>query len=101
MFEKLDEKITSLKDHWEEASIEYHFYGNENNSTLVSQLFVLLTTVTLFVNIVLLCMFEIRFHKLGSWNQQSQYAKSKTVIRPDKVIRFYCNYLKNVNFGGH
>ena len=35
MFEKLDEKITSLKDHWEEASIEYHFYDNENNSTFI------------------------------------------------------------------
>ena len=35
MFEKLDEKITSLKDHWEEASIEYHFYDNKNNSTFI------------------------------------------------------------------
>ena len=72
MFEKLDEKITSLKDYWEEASIKYHFYDNKNNSAfiltiatpltirvqkMVSQLFVLLTTVTLFVNIALLCKF--------------------------------------------
>ena len=35
MFEKLQEKITSLKDHREEASIEYQLYDKENNSAFI------------------------------------------------------------------
>ena len=35
MFEKLEEKITSLKDHWEEARIEYQLYDKKSNSTFI------------------------------------------------------------------
>ena len=35
MFERLEEKITSLKDQWEEASIEYQLYDKENNSAFI------------------------------------------------------------------
>ena len=51
MFEKPEEKITSLKDHWEDASIEYQLYDKENNSTFV------LTVVTPLM---------IRVHKMVS-----------------------------------
>ena len=36
MFGKLEEKITSLQDHWKEASIEYQSYDRERKMSLLS-----------------------------------------------------------------